>query len=960
MNFKKGMSETMKGKKLLALVMAFAIVSPIMSIQLKAEVISNVSSADEGMTTDDGRWYTADQADVVFSIGKQKGEAIHLPVGEPIAIEVSIPQSDRYFLLLEYHALKDIILKSTLSVELAGQSCRTQIYSLWKDKTKDYSTDRHGNEIPADQVAVDSPVTDYVQDQSRVSKRPFSFELPSGTSKLILTSDDVDLELYGIQVVQERQQLSYEEYASDIADQPDGQDSLIIEAEDYRIKSDSYIRAGAERNPALYPYNYRTKKLNVLDAASYSTAGQKVMYDFEITHAGIYFISFRYSQNYKEDIPVYRNIRIDSRDFCDVLRSVPFSYTGTDYSNTTIRKGGTPAGIYLTAGKHTLIVEADGTPVQTYIDRLYKILKDLSGIGMDVKKVSGTGASEYRTWDVESYLPGVTDKLSGYRDELMEIYTDIGKLQKKNSAAGLNIKMAAENLKKLLKNPDKLPGKLSLLSEGSGSATQFLSNQIDKLTYQNLSVDRIYIHGSQSPLPDADAGFFTNIIDGCKRLLHSIFFSNVKDEKGDDSQTLKVWVNRPIQYVEIMQSMADTAYTPEKEIKVEISVMSSEQRIILSNSTNSSPDVVMGIGSGMPYDLGIRGAVADLMQFDDFSSYMQKEYNIQSLVPHMLDNKVFGVTETQEFYVLMMRTDIMKQLKLQTPNTWDDVAAMMPALRRNSMNFYLQLSGYTGTKPLYTTVPFILQTGGSLYSDNGLTTAIQSKESLRGFEILANLYSLYSVQPVVSSFYNSFRYGQIPIGIASFTDYVKIKNAAPEITGLWEIALHPGMDNGSGQINRGTTGAASACAIMESSEQKEQGWEFLKWWLSSNVQADFGNSLQMTYGPDYLWNTANREAFKQLSFPEDDKAVILEQWNHMQEISRHPAMYAIERELSTAWMNVVFNGVSTRIALDNAALNINREFERKLEEFDYIKRDGTVNKTFVFRPIEEILKGVKS
>jgi hypothetical protein len=56
----------------------------------------------------------------------------------------------------------------------------------------------------------------------------------------------------------------------------------------------------------------------------------------------------------------------------------------------------------------------------------------------------------------------------------------------------------------------------------------------------------------------------------------------------------------------------------------------------------------------------------------------------------------------------------------------------------------------------------------------------------------------------------------------------------------------------------------------------------------------------------------------------------------------------------------VIDGTSARIALDNAARNINREFERKLEEFGYIERGGTVRHSMVFRPIEETLRGGKS
>ena len=229
---------------------------------------------------------------------------------------------------------------------------------------------------------------------------------------------------------------------------------------------------------------------------------------------------------------------------------------------------------------------------------------------------------------------------------------------------------------------------------------QYLSDQIDKLTYQNLAVDRLYIHGSDETLPAAKAGFFTKISDGIKRFFHALFYN---EEIQAEDDVLRVWINRPIFYMETLQSLADTLFTPETGIRVQFSLMPSEQRIILSNATNTSPDVIMGVQSNMPFDLGLRNAAVDLTQFPDFASYMQKEYNPESLVPYTLGEQVFGVTETQEFYVLMYRRDILERLGLKIPETWDDVADMMPTLRRNSMDFYLQLSGYSGAKPLYTT-----------------------------------------------------------------------------------------------------------------------------------------------------------------------------------------------------------------------------------------------------------------
>lgn len=881
--------------------------------------------------------------------------SLTLEAGKPASLTLQIPRSGTYWLALEYEALADIVLESTLLVSMEGAETRTQLLSLWQDATKDYRTDRYGNELPAEQETSQEPVLDYVWDQATISCRPVAYTLEAGDYTVTLTSEDADIRLFQLLAVVPAKTVSYKGYAEGLEDTAEGTDFIVVEGEDYVVKSDSYIRAASESNSALYPYDYRRKRLNILDGSSFKTVGQKVIYGFKVETAGVYAVGFRYSQNYKEDLPAYADLSVDGKTLFSEMNSMAFGYTGIRYANTTLTAGEQPAGIYLEEGWHTLSLQLDGTPVQAVTERLTAILNEVSEIGLELKKVAGTSASEYRTWDIESYIPGVTEKLRGFHAELLELYKSLSSEEASSPAAALNIRLSADNLEKLLENPNKIPANLDLLNEGSGSVSQMLADQITTLTGQNLSIDRIYIYGESEELPKAEAGFFAGLLDGIKRFFYTLFVD--RDTAASQGKTLKVWMNYPIYYMDTLQSMVDTQFTPETGISVQFSTMPDQQRLILANATQSTPDVIMGVQTKIPYDLGLRGAAVNLMEFPDFSSYIQEEYTLESLTPYMLGDQIFGITETQEFYVLAYRKDILESLQLDIPQTWDDVADMMPTLRRNSMNFYLQLSGYSGVKPLYSTIPFFTQAGASVFSEDGTKTALNSEAGLRGFETLTDLYRLYSVQQVVSSFYNSFRYGQIPIGIASYGDYVKIKTAAPEIAGLWGITEPPGFLQEDGSINRFTIAASTACAIMQQSDQPEESWEFLKWWLSSEVQAAFGNTLQTTYGPEYLWNSANREAFAQLSFPEEDMKVILSQWAIMKEIPQHPAQYIVEREISDAWTNVVINGEPARIALDNAASNINREISRKLEEFGYVDGRGNILRPYVIYSVEEVLKG---
>lgn len=97
-------------------------------------------------------------------------------------------------------------------------------------------------------------------------------------------------------------------------------------------------------------------------------------------------------------------------------------------------------------------------------------------------------------------------------------------------------------------------------------------------------------------------------------------FINKNEEYGTSKEDdeLTVWVNRPIQYVELLQQMSDSYFTPNSNIKVKFSVMPNEQKLTLSNASRTNPDVALGISNYIPYQLAIRGAVMDLTQFKDF------------------------------------------------------------------------------------------------------------------------------------------------------------------------------------------------------------------------------------------------------------------------------------------------------------------------------------------------------
>lgn len=886
-------------------------------------------------------------------------EGMSLPVDGSAQITFKVPVTGKYNLVLEYRVDSNKVLKNTITLKAGDKEALISVPSLWKDSSKDYAKDRYGNDIIPEQEMLDSMHVEFAKEYTSLDKNPYVLELSAGEQKISITNNTQPIVLKAVYLVKEKKVQSYKEYAEKYSGKSKGSGLVSIEAENYIAKSDSFIRVSNTQNPALHPYSTNEKRLNVIEGASWKEAGQKVMWEFEVENSGLYSLGFTYAQNTKQGMSVFRNIEIDGVMPFSELKDYPFQYTGLKYKNIIASdKNGQEFKFWFDKGKHTIAMEADAQPIESVTKELKDIMLQINATGIDIKKLTGGKKDANRTWDISEYMPDIEQKLKGWADKLDTLYDQLEKISGEEPSFAVNLHVASKNLRDIAKEPKQIPSKLTKLSEGSGSAAQLIGDLNLTLSQQPLSLDRIYIVDG-GKLPSANANIFTKVIEGIKRFFNS-FLAKAKGygSVSKENDELTVWVNRPIQYVELLQQIADSDFTPKSKIKVKFSVMPNEQKLTLSNASRRNPDVALGISNYIPYQLAIRGAVADLTQFKDFLPYMSREYNLETLIPFTTDNKIYGVTETQDFYVLMYRKDILDKLKLSVPGTWDDVKNMMPELQRHSMNFFVPMAAWSGLKPFYTTSPFLFQSGGSLYSKDGLTTAINTEETVKGFELMTELFNVYSVAENAPNFYNNFRYGTMPIGVSNFGTYVTLMNAAPEIAGLWDIAVSPGVKDKDGNIQRFQVGSDRADVLFENSSKKEQGWEFLKWWLSKEVQIKYAYALQTKFGPEYMWNTANMAAFEELPFPEKDKKVILEQWKYIKEVPPHPASYMSEREISNAWTNIVMNGNSIRTTVDKASVLINREIRLKLEEFGYIK-DGKVIREYHIPTVEDIRKQVK-
>ena len=883
--------------------------------------------------------------------GLYENPSVFLQPNNSVHFKVSIADDGFYTIAFDMAAAKAFINPPEGHLLVNGvipENAQSIVFPIYyKNSADTFPVDRYGNQVLIRQERLVRWSTAFLRD-ANFSK--IQFYLTAGEHSFEFKLTEESMYLGSIYIEPFSSFSDYNQYLQE-NQAPESSGVLIeLEAEFPTFKNDPSVRPVNSRSLAVTPYHTYKLLLNTLGGESWNRSGSAVYYEFYIPEDGKYLVTLRALQNTKTNFTVFRKITINESVLFEQLNEVPFPYS-PNWSNMVLG-GDAPYKFYLKKGINVLGIEATDSPYHSAIERIRKALLDINDLSLEIKKLTGNQVDRYKEWEISDYIPDIEARLIAIAEDLQ---ADKKALLAINQAGGsqeiLTYQMAINNLLFLSQDPDKIPINMNRLSEGSGSAAQLLANLLPALQSQPLALDKIYLHSADTMPQEQNIPFFTSFTESIIRFIHS-FRTNPHQSIGAGEDELEVWVNRPRQFVDLMQTMTDESFTKETGIKVKFSLMPDESKLVLANAAGISPDVALGVSTDRPYELAIRNALKDLRTFDDFDSFI-RIYSPGALLSYIINDSVYAIPETQDFWVTFYRKDIMNSLGLPIPNTWNQVIEILPELQRYGLNFNTPLSSGGGFKNYLFTAPYLFNHGAQLYSPDGFSTGLGSDEAINAIKFMAESFTLYGMPLTTSSFYDSFRNGRLPIGVANLVDYIKLTTAAPEINGLWGIDLYPAIVLPDGTQNRWTTGSAQACIMFANTDKPEEAWIFLKWWMSTETQVDFQQQLIMNLGKEYLWSSANLEAFQYLPIPDEHKAVILEQWQWLQEPVKLPGSYMQERELSNAWNKIVFEGVNPRVAIDNATLIINREITRKMEEFGYIENGQRV-KEFRIPTIETV------
>lgn len=863
-----------------------------------------------------------------------------------IKINFDAPEKAFYIIKLNYFSFSDAYNDNQISLMINNEFQYSEATTItleerWVSASMENNKDRFGNDILPQQSKTHDLMTFYLKDSTRLHNEPLKFIFDEGLN--VIDIECLAGDFYLIQITIEGVQVypDYQEYLQGyqlVEIQP-----LRYEGEKFKYKNQSSIQPYSSKDPGIKPFDLTRSRLNIID---YDEPGNKVTWQVEVDKAGLYFLTLKAMQDSKYTTS-YRTLYINGEIPFDEAKLIPFRYSKNWKGATIGSLDGTPYAIYLPEGISELSLEVNASLMRIVSEKLSQMSMDMTDLGLAIKSATANSTDTSIDWEIRDYFEDIDNVFATWINEIEEIIKYIKGVNGYSKEGWLinDLKNALSNLKTLNKNLNKLPTRLSLLSEGSSCAAQFIAQDSIYSTYTALSIDALYL-SSDSSYAVSHSNYFESAWVDIKRFFNSFVDENYSDKATDDEIT--VWVYRARPYVDLIQKMADESFTKETGFKAKVILLKDEAKIVLANSAGRQPDAALGISSWIPNEFGMRGAIQDLRQFPDYIDVLDN-YNNEQFVPLIYNNQLFGIPDTENFYVLFYRKDILNKLGLNVPDTWDDVINLLPTLQGAGMNFYIPLSNTTSAKSYDMTAPFLYQNEGKLYSDDSMHVGLEDANSLAGLRFMSDLYKEYSLPLQVGSFFNEFRYGYLPIGIADFGTYLSLLNAAHEISGLWDISVVPGTTVNTGtetRINRYMPGAQQSCMIFNKSDKLDEAWEFVKWWTKTETQLQFSDNMVNTYGRRYIWNTANINAFKQNGWNKNHKAIITEQWKWLKEVPKIPGSYVIEREISNIWNSVVFEDSNLRDTVNNAVLRMNKEILRKMVEFGYMDKNGNILKAY--------------
>ncbi|MGN1370423.1 MAG: extracellular solute-binding protein [Aristaeellaceae bacterium] len=856
---------------------------------------------------------------------------------------VNVPEDGMYTVQIEYMTVAsrgvDIERELHINDALPFAGADTLRFSrLWVDGGE-VRKDNQGNEIRPTQVEKYGYQTAVCRDDMGYETEPYQFYFAKGENKLSLKAVNEPMIIRSIQLLPVTGRQSYESY---LAAQPEVKMSEAAQSWSTTIQGEHAVTRSSpslyarydHASPATEPYDVYHTILNYIGGDPWNTPGQWIEWEFEVPEDGYYNISIKARQTYQRGGLSCRSVYIDGEIPFAEMASVAFFYDTNWNMHTLADDQGNAYRFYLTAGRHAIRLEVTLGEMGEILQNMEASIYRLNQIYRKVLVLTGVTPDRFRDYNLAKVYPEVIEAMELESLRLYKLVDDTVAMTGQQNDRVAVAQTLAVQLEQFVARNERITQSFSNFKDNITS----LGTAMQSMAESKLDIDAIVVSGERAKVKQVSNNFFIGLIHEIRACVASYFvdYNSLGDVYEDGAEdVIEVWLVTGRDQSTVLKTMIDDTFTKAYGVKVNVQLVAADA-ILSAVMAGIGPDVVLSVDGWFAVNYAMRNAVEDLTQFDDFEEVV-KPFYASALEPLTYDNGtkkgIYGLPETQLYSVLFYRTDILDDLNLEVPQTWDDIIAMLPTIQGNNMSVgvpypdisNVDMSGFNS---------LIYQNGGAIYNEDKTRTVIDSEAGVKAFEFYTSLYNDYGL-PTVFDFVSRFRSGEMPIGVGQYSLYNTLAVSAPEIRGLWEFTLYPGTVREDGTVDHSVHSNGLCCLMIatDNEQVKQNAWTFMKWWVSADAQARFGREMESVLGSSARYATANTDALEQLAWSSDQLAVLKEQQAWTRGFPEIAGGYSTTRHMTNAIRKVINDKDDPRETLLTYTHTINEEIDIKRKEF---------------------------
>ena len=697
--------------------------------------------------------YEAEGDVTVYQDYEGAEKALYTGSGSVVTWHVNVPEDGFYNIFMEYLIPESRGVAAERAVYINGEipfedAKNISFTRIWTDGGKK-KVDNRGNEIRPTQVEVFDWQKSYFRDDRGYVVEPYKFYLEKGDNEISLSAENEPMVLKELTVSAVQKLDSYEEYAKK-QPQVNTPEEIknyvqVIEGEESTLRSESSLYAKYDRSsPTTQPNSVTKTVLNYVGGETWRTSGQWIEWEFEVPADGFYNIMVKARQNYSRGNVSSRSVYIDGEIPFSELTEISFEFNNDWNYMTLSDEEGVPYDFYLTAGKHTIRLEATLGGLGAILEDLEDSTYRLNQIYRKILVYTGASPDQYRDYRIESNYPEVIEAMNLESKRLFKIVDDMVAYSGQKADQIATAQTVAQQLERFCAKPQKIPLEFTTFKDNITAIGTSALN----LSETKLDVDYLVVSGTEAKVEQKKANVFTKLWHEIKSFAASfvVDYNSVGDvyDDGNDDEIIKVWVLTGRDQGTILKSMIDDSFTPQTGVRVNVEIVD-PGALLNAVLAGRGPNVALSVGADQPVNYALRHASVDVTQFEGWEEVLAP-YSPSSYEQFKLEGGIYGIPETQTFNVMFYRKDVLEELELEVPQTWQDLIEMLPTIQGNNLSVGIPTAaGSSGAATASTAIAsntpdlsmyfsLLYQYGGDMYNEAGTKTTVDDEAGIKAFD----------------------------------------------------------------------------------------------------------------------------------------------------------------------------------------------------------------------------------